>query len=226
MQNPKRIQYRRGQPLPPNTKYVGRPTKWGNPYKVQDYGREEALRLYAEYLEEKLEEDPEFIEPLRGYDLDCYCPLSEECHADILIELFTPLLELRKNLGFQTEPVYFYLVREWVSTFEKDEGKNECFIHEEKFKGNNLLKCKQEAENYYYHRLQGLEREGATYFLPFAGPKDFIEGKNAAFSIHLHLVEYYNEDNLVEHILIGEDDQTNAEGRFIEAAVLREKGFL
>jgi len=88
---PKRIQHRRGKALPPNTKYVGRPTIWGNPYKVAEHGREKALRLYAGHLQKLYEETPEFIEPLRGYNLACYCPLHEECHADILVECLTPI---------------------------------------------------------------------------------------------------------------------------------------
>jgi hypothetical protein len=31
---PQRIQFKRGVKLPQNTKYVGRPTKWGNPFKL------------------------------------------------------------------------------------------------------------------------------------------------------------------------------------------------
>jgi hypothetical protein len=27
------------------------------------------------------------LEPLRGKDLACWCPLSEPCHADVLLEL-------------------------------------------------------------------------------------------------------------------------------------------
>ncbi len=36
---PKRIQRKRskGWRMPPNTVYVGRPTKWGNPWKPEQY---------------------------------------------------------------------------------------------------------------------------------------------------------------------------------------------
>lgn len=88
---PKRVQYRRGKPLPPRTKYVGRPSRWGNPYKVEEHGRDEAIRLYAGHLLKELEKDPDFFEPLRGYDLACYCPLHLDCHADILVECLTPI---------------------------------------------------------------------------------------------------------------------------------------
>src|SRR5215813_832315 len=122
----------------------------------------------------------------------------------------------------KTEPDYFYLVREYVTTFGKDKGKREPYVHKQTFKNNDLLKCRAEAEKYYYERLKGLE-EGATYFLPFAAPKDFVLGENAAFSITLSFVEYYNEDEEYEYDLVGQDEGTIAESREIETAVLRDK---
>ncbi len=130
---------------------------------------------------------------------------------------------VNRNLE-KTEPDYFYLVREYVTTFKMDEGKNEPFSNEQKFEGKDLLKCKTEAEKYYWERLNGLEQ--GKYFLEFAAPQNFEFGKNAAFSITISLVEYYTDDNLFEHPLIGEDDETTAESREIETAVLTEKGYL
>lgn len=130
---------------------------------------------------------------------------------------------VNRNLE-KTEPDYFYRVSELVTTFKADPGKNEAFDHTEEFKGNDLLKCKTEAEKYYWERFEGLE--DGRYFLPFAAPKDFEIGKNSAFSITLSLVEYYNEDYQYEHILIGEDEKTVSEGNEIEMLVLKEKGYL
>jgi hypothetical protein len=76
-------------PLPPNTRLVtraGRSLGYGNPYSVKEYGREESLRLYRIYLMTRLYEDPAFLEPLKGYNLACYCKLDEPCHADIILE--------------------------------------------------------------------------------------------------------------------------------------------
>ena len=83
----KRIQRKRtkGWKMPPNTVYVGRPSKWRNPYPVAEYGREGALILYRVYLNEKLEKEPDFLDELKGKDLACWCPLNKECHADIII---------------------------------------------------------------------------------------------------------------------------------------------
>ena len=130
---------------------------------------------------------------------------------------------VNRNLE-KTEPDYFYRVSEYVTTFGKDEGKNEPYMHEQDFKGNDLLKCKTAAEKYYWERLAGLEQ--GKYFLPFAAPQDFEFGKNAAFSITLSLIEFYTDDDYYTHQLIGEDDETTAESREIETEVLKAKGLL
>lgn len=67
--------------------YVGRRTKWGNPFKIGEAGtREEVIEKYRAYIMAILFLDPEFLEPLRGKNLVCWCaPLA--CHADILLEL-------------------------------------------------------------------------------------------------------------------------------------------
>lgn len=67
--------------------YVGRRTKWGNPYKIGEAGtREECIEYFRKYIIEILQHDPEFLEPLRGKDLVCWCA-PQACHADILIGL-------------------------------------------------------------------------------------------------------------------------------------------
>jgi hypothetical protein len=70
----------------PNAVYVGRPSIWGNPYTIEQYGRKKCLKLYRKWLCKKLIENEKFLEPLRGKDLVCWCPLSKTCHADIIIE--------------------------------------------------------------------------------------------------------------------------------------------
>jgi len=71
----------------PNAVYVGRPSRWGNPFIVSDWGLEKCLELYRAWLEMKLIDDPDFLEPLRGKDLVCFCPLDQPCHADIIMEM-------------------------------------------------------------------------------------------------------------------------------------------
>jgi hypothetical protein len=74
--------------MPPNTIYVGRPSRWGNPFKIGAHGsREEVIRKYKTWLTQVLVENPDFLAPLRGKSLACFCKITEPCHADILLEL-------------------------------------------------------------------------------------------------------------------------------------------
>lgn len=67
--------------------YVGRPSKYGNPFVIGvDGDRDEVIRLY----EERLMNSPRLLadakRELRGYDLICWCA-PERCHADILLKV-------------------------------------------------------------------------------------------------------------------------------------------
>jgi len=84
---PERIQRKRtkGWKMPPNTVYVGRPTKWGNPFLG-----ELAIRQYEDMIMRKLLDGDTFkkeLEELRGKNLACWCPLDKPCHADILLDI-------------------------------------------------------------------------------------------------------------------------------------------
>jgi hypothetical protein len=77
--------------MPANAIYVGRPTRWGNPYPVEVFGREEAIARFRLLFERhKLGLSTEFpvpgIEELRGRDLVCWCREDQACHADVLLE--------------------------------------------------------------------------------------------------------------------------------------------
>ena len=66
--------------------YVGRPSKWGNPFSIgKDGTREEVITKYRSYIQPTLTFRYD-LQELRGKDLVCWCaPLS--CHADVLMEL-------------------------------------------------------------------------------------------------------------------------------------------
>jgi hypothetical protein len=85
---PRRIQLSRkkGFKLPPNTVVVSRPSKWGNPFKVDEFGRDGAIKQFR-YLVEKYNLKPQIKAELRGKNLACWCPLNQPCHADVLLEL-------------------------------------------------------------------------------------------------------------------------------------------
>jgi hypothetical protein len=54
---PKRIQRKRikGWNMPPNTIYVGRPTKWGNPFRAKGHARK-AVSLYRLMVTKRISE--------------------------------------------------------------------------------------------------------------------------------------------------------------------------
>ena len=86
---PQRLQMRRtrGWRKPPEAVYVGRPTRWGNPFRVDELGRAEAVRRFRALAETDAELRARARAELRGRDLLCWCPLDEPCHADVLIDV-------------------------------------------------------------------------------------------------------------------------------------------
>ena len=96
---PKRIQRKRikGWRMPDGAVYVGRPTKWGNPFQVGKGipflpGRKVADNRHAASLfaAHALQEEALIAAAraeLRGKDLACWCPLDRPCHADILLAI-------------------------------------------------------------------------------------------------------------------------------------------
>lgn len=104
---PIRVQRRRakGWRMPENTIYVGRPTKWGNPFVPGREGRKvkDCVELYQivtggllcvstdretvkaqERLQRAVRQD---LDELRGKNLACFCRLDRPCHADVLLAL-------------------------------------------------------------------------------------------------------------------------------------------
>lgn len=115
---PQRIQRKRikGWRMPAGAVYVGRPTRWGNPYRIarlstheyvglnpdgteavdgwggRNFAAQWAVDMYA--LHTGPMGDYEFdadtnaaLRDLAGRDLVCWCPLDQPCHADVLLEL-------------------------------------------------------------------------------------------------------------------------------------------
>ena len=82
-----RIQLRRtkGWRKPPGAVVVARPSRWGNPYRVEP-GRTaaEAVALYRRWIEPRADA---VRAELTGRDLCCWCRLDQPCHADVLLEI-------------------------------------------------------------------------------------------------------------------------------------------
>ncbi len=102
--------------MPENTVSVARPTRWGNPFGIVEYGRRESLRLFAGIVDGCWSPDlvahysdassrvvydlrcawvtrlggsvhERIRSELRGMNLACWCGLHEACHADILLRI-------------------------------------------------------------------------------------------------------------------------------------------
>lgn len=116
---PRRVQLRRtkGWRKPEGCIVVSRPSRWGNPYRIEPIGRypwgigyqvtltdgggsvgcftregaaEFAVDAYRNAYQRGwhgLGHTTLDIPQLRGRDLACWCPLDQPCHADVLLQL-------------------------------------------------------------------------------------------------------------------------------------------
>lgn len=101
-----RVQRKRtkGWRMPEGAVYIGRPSRWGNPWKEGGMAHIDpcpsdtapvcftttnamAVALFRMLAEHRLSVEPDWLEPLRGHDLACWCELDEPCHGDVLVEL-------------------------------------------------------------------------------------------------------------------------------------------
>jgi hypothetical protein len=91
---PVRIQRRRtaGWRMPDGAVYVGRPTRFGNPYAhdATPAGRAEVVGRYRELAAADPALQAAARRQLAGRDLACWCPLDQPCHADVLLTIANP----------------------------------------------------------------------------------------------------------------------------------------
>lgn len=86
--------------MPANTVVVSRPSKWGNPFKVERKGPLKDLREGMDAAEAK-EAFAMMMETgglaycnaenvrreLKGKNLACWCKIGTPCHADVLLKI-------------------------------------------------------------------------------------------------------------------------------------------
>ncbi len=67
--------------------YIGRPSKWGNPFVIGEHGtRDDVVRKYEEYIRSNPSLMLQAKFELAGKNLVCFCsPLK--CHGDILLKI-------------------------------------------------------------------------------------------------------------------------------------------
>ena len=72
---------------PKDAIYVGRPSKWGNPFMIGNlFDRVEAIERFRAHIASNPELRAEIKRDLRGKDLVCFCTPAP-CHADVLLEI-------------------------------------------------------------------------------------------------------------------------------------------
>lgn len=82
----------------PHGIYIGRPSFWGNPFSVEEFGRTQAIAKYEEYLLNNLRTGvwtEEMLLELDGKVLRCWCS-PKPCHGDILVKYVTRIKFFRK----------------------------------------------------------------------------------------------------------------------------------
>jgi hypothetical protein len=78
---------------------------FGNPYSVEDFGRAAAIRLFSEYFENRIKDDPAYLAGvvgMRGKRLGCFCPYPKvDCHGRIYLEWLIQNTSVRSDSGTQ-----------------------------------------------------------------------------------------------------------------------------
>ena len=70
--------------------YIGRPSKWGNPFQIgKDGTREEVIEKFKNWIltQPNLLKD---LHEIKGKTLGCWCK-PKSCHGDVLVELIETL---------------------------------------------------------------------------------------------------------------------------------------
>lgn len=83
--------------------YIGRPSKWGNPFMLgNDGNRDEVIAKFREWIQRQPHLLADLHE-LRGKVLGCYCaPLA--CHGHVLAELADALVPCPRCGSVKSEP--------------------------------------------------------------------------------------------------------------------------
>lgn len=73
--------------VPSGAVYIGRPSKWGNPFVIgKDGDRDEVIQKYREWLIRQPALVAQAKAELAGKDLVCFC-VPCACHGDVLMEI-------------------------------------------------------------------------------------------------------------------------------------------
>jgi hypothetical protein len=81
--------------MPEGAVYVGRGSKWGNPWRVENgmspkgavWRYRDAVAGLLQPFAPHLPQEEQIRAELAGKNLACWCKEGEPCHADVLLEL-------------------------------------------------------------------------------------------------------------------------------------------
>lgn len=73
--------------VPKDAVYIGRPSKWGNPFVIgKDGSRDVVIQKYRDWISTQPHLVAQAKQELRGKDLVCFCAPAK-CHGDILLAI-------------------------------------------------------------------------------------------------------------------------------------------
>ena len=139
---PKRVQRSRTKTpgIPEGAVYVGRPTQWGNQFKVGNWtypkrnsvlyangqpvqiatGKIAVVAFYEDCIS-RAKEDPykfaAWLRPLFNKSLCCWCSTADPCHADVLTHFANSLFTVTED-GYIEIKEAFFVAREWPTLEE------------------------------------------------------------------------------------------------------------
>ena len=90
--------------IPSDAVYIGRPSKFGNPFEIgKDGNREEVIYKYHHWILQQPELLNAVKEELKGKNLVCWCA-PEGCHGDVLLKLANPVKTKTKGAYESKQP--------------------------------------------------------------------------------------------------------------------------
>jgi len=119
---------------PDETVFIGRPSKWGNPFVIGRHGtREECIEQFSTFFLTRIEEDLEYRAStlaLKGKVLLCFCRPDNECHGDIIAEWCDSSISEEGPVSPIPEvldgPMFADLIQIRYHGFKEEEAKEEA----------------------------------------------------------------------------------------------------
>lgn len=88
--------------IPKGAVYVGRPSKWGNPFAIgKDGDRAAVIAKYREWLGSQPELVAQARVELAGKDLVCFCA-PQPCHGDVLMSVANDHMDAESRMDAES----------------------------------------------------------------------------------------------------------------------------